>query len=107
LELARRVRQNCGMIFRHAVATGRAERDPTGDLRGALAPPRKRNFAAITDPRQVGGLLRAIDGYQGSFIVRAALRLAPLVFVRPGNCGPPNGRKSTLSGPNGGFRPPK
>jgi integrase len=86
LETAHRALSNCGQIFRYAVATGRAERDPTGDLRGALQPvtSRRKHFAAIIDPRQVGGLLRAFDSYQGSPEVKAALQLAPLVFVRPG-----------------------
>ena len=81
---AYRVLQVCGQVFRYAVATGRAARDPTVDLKGALAPFKSRHFAAVTEPQQLGELLRAIDGYQGSLIVGCALRLAPLVFVRPG-----------------------
>ena len=84
LPSAHRVLQVCGQVFRYAVATGRADRDPTVDLKGALAPFKGRHFAAVTEPKQLGGLLRAIDGYQGSLIVGCALRLAPLVFVRPG-----------------------
>lgn len=84
IETARRVRTICGQVFRYAVATGRAERDTAADLRGALPAAKETHLAAITDPAKVGGLLRAIDGYQGSFIVQCALRLAPLVFVRPG-----------------------
>ena len=84
LETAHRVLSTCGQVFRYAVATGRAERDPTGDLRGALPPYKRDHFAAITDPKRVGQLLREIDGYQGTFTVLCALRLAPLVFVRPG-----------------------
>ncbi|MES9964532.1 MAG: integrase arm-type DNA-binding domain-containing protein [Candidatus Sedimenticola sp. 20ELBAFRAG] len=84
LETAHRAKQNVGQVFRYAVATGRALRDPTGDLKGALPPPKKGQFAAITDPKQVGELLRAIDAYTGSPVVKAALTLAPLVFVRPG-----------------------
>ncbi|MGH8142666.1 MAG: tyrosine-type recombinase/integrase [Steroidobacteraceae bacterium] len=83
-ETARRSRQIAGKIFRYAVASGRAERDPSQDLRGALAAPVARHLAAITDPKQVGPLLLAIDGYVGTPVVSAALRLAPLVFVRPG-----------------------
>ena len=83
-ETAHRILQTCGQVFRFAVATGRAERDPTTDLRGALPPPRKGRMAALTDPEEVGALLRAIDGYAGTLVVRCALRLAPLVFVRPG-----------------------
>ena len=84
LETAHRVLQSCGQVFRYAVATGRASRDPTGDLKGALPPVRGKHFAAITDPKAVGELLRAIDGFKGSFQVQCALRLAPLVFARPG-----------------------
>ncbi len=84
LETAHRALGNCGQVFRYAIATGRAKRDPSFDLRGALPPVRPTHFAAITDPKRVGALLRAIDGYEGSLTVRCALRLAPLVFVRPG-----------------------
>lgn len=84
VDTAHRARQTAGAVFRYAVATGRAERDPSGDLRGAIPPPREGHMAAITDPKRLGGLLRAIDGYEGGLIVRCALRLAPLVFVRPG-----------------------
>jgi len=66
------------------VATGRAERDPTADLRGALPIPQEKHHASITEPKRVGALLRAIDGYEGFFATKCALRLAPLVFVRPG-----------------------
>ncbi len=83
-ETAHRARFVCGQIFRYAVATGRAERDPAADLKGALTPLKTRHYAAITDPKEIAPLLRAIDGYQGSFVVRCALQLAPLVFVRPG-----------------------
>jgi integrase len=83
-DTALRAKQNCGQIFRYAVATGRAERDPSGDLRGALAPVRHENFAAITNPAQVAELLRAIDAFRGTLVVRCALLLAPLLFVRPG-----------------------
>lgn len=83
-EVARRVRQIIGQVTAYAVATGRATRNPVPDLRGALIPPPKRSFAALTKPKDVGALLRAIDGYSGSFVVRCALKLAPLTFVRPG-----------------------
>jgi integrase len=83
-EVAHRVRQRLGQIFRYAIATSRATRDPTADLRGALAPLGGDHFASITDPGQVGALLRAIDGYTGFPATKAALSLAPLVFVRPG-----------------------
>jgi len=84
LEMAHRIRTICGQVFRYAVATGRAERDPAADLKGALPSVKKKRMAAITDPAKAGALLRAIDGYDGSFIVKCAMRLAPLVFVRPG-----------------------
>ena len=76
--------QMCGRVWRYAVATGRAERDVSWDLRGALPPAKVTHFAAITEPKQVGPLLRVLDGYRGTLPVRCALRLAPLVFVRPG-----------------------
>jgi len=84
LETAHRAMQNCGQVFRYAVATGRAERDPTDDLRGALPPPKEKDHASIIDPKRIAELLRAIDPYQGYFATKCALRLAPLVFVRPG-----------------------
>ncbi len=85
LETAHRALANCGQVFRYAVATGRAQRDPSGDLRGALPPvKRDKHFAAITEPQKVGELMRDIDGYQGSFIVKCAFKLSPLLFVRPG-----------------------
>jgi len=83
-ETAHRVKTICGQIFRYAVATGRAERDPAADLKGALPPAPKTHLAALTDPKEVAELLRIMDGYEGSFVTRCALRLAPLVFVRPG-----------------------
>lgn len=84
IETAHRIVQDAGQVFRYAVATGRAERDPSGDLRGALAPVIVTHHAAVTDPRAVGELLRALAGYRGTFTVVAALRLTPLLFVRPG-----------------------
>jgi integrase len=84
LETAHRALQNCGQVFRYAIATSRAERDPSQDLRGALPPVKGTHFAAVTEPKQVAELLRTIDGYQGTLTVACAMRLAPLVFVRPG-----------------------
>ena len=84
IESAHRILQNCSQVMRYAVVTGRAQHDPVAALRGALPPPPERNHAAITDPGMVGGLLRAIESYRGSFVTRCALRLAPLTFVRPG-----------------------
>ena len=84
LETAHRALSNCGQVLRYAVATGRAVRDVSFDLRGALPPVKGSHFAAQTEPKKVGPLLRALDAYQGSPQVMCALRLAPLVFVRPG-----------------------
>ena len=84
LETAHRTQQNCGQVFRYAVATGRAERDPSGDLRGAIPPASGKHMATMIDPKEITGLLRSIDDYRGSIVTRCALQLAPLVFVRPG-----------------------
>jgi integrase len=84
-ETARRLRSTCGMVFRYAIVTGRAERDPSVDLRGALTAPNVVHRAAIVDPAGIGALLRAIEDYDGLSLTKAALTLAPLVFVRPGD----------------------
>ncbi|MBJ6750486.1 tyrosine-type recombinase/integrase [Geomonas anaerohicana] len=84
LETAFRVKIACGQVFRYAVAEGRADRDPVADLKGALPPVKNKNFAAPTDPTDVASLLRAIDDYKGSYVVKCAMQLAPLLFVRPG-----------------------
>ena len=84
IETAHRVHQNCGQVFRYAVATGRASADPSPALRGSLTPWKPEHYASITEPDKVGELLRAIDGYSGSPVTRAALLLSPLTFVRPG-----------------------
>ena len=84
LETAHRALSNCGQVFRYAVATGRAERDPSRDLRGALLPVKGQHFASVTEPDKLAGILRALDSYEGTLVVRCALRFAPLVFVRPG-----------------------
>lgn len=83
VETAYRTLQATGQVFRYAVQTGRALRDVTSDLRGALTPSVTKHMASITDPQQVAELMRAIDGFTGTLTVRTALRLAPLVFVRP------------------------
>jgi len=83
-ETAHRVRAACSRVFRYAIATGRAERDVAADLIGALVPVESRHFAAVTDPHEVAGLLRAIDGYRGELVSQFALKLSPFVFVRPG-----------------------
>jgi integrase len=83
-ETAHRVRALAGRVFRYAVATGRAHHDVAADLVGALAPVKSKNFASLTDPVRVGELMRAIHGYSGHPVTALALKLAPLVFVRPG-----------------------
>lgn len=84
LEVARRMRQALNQVYRYAVATGRCEANPASDLREVLPPPSPRHHAALTEPRAIGGLLRAIRGYDGEPVTIAALQLAPLLFVRPG-----------------------
>lgn len=84
IESAHRILQNCGQIFRYAIATARAERNPAADLRGALPPVKETHHPAITEPKAIGELLRSIYGYQGALVTRCALKLAPLLFVRPG-----------------------
>ena len=84
VETAHRARSLAGKLMKYAIATGRAERNPAADLTGALKAPVKQHFASITDPHQVGELLRAIHGYAGHGVTEAALKLAPLTFVRPG-----------------------
>lgn len=83
-ETAKRLLQLASRIFRYAVATARLTSDPTRDLRGAITTPKVTHFAAILDPVRIGELLRAIDGYEGMGVTRFAVRLAPHVFVRPG-----------------------
>lgn len=85
IETAHRLRARIGQIFRYAIATGRADSDPTRDLRDALTPVASKSRAALTDPNDVAGLLLALESYEGQPVTKAALLLAPLVFVRPGN----------------------
>lgn len=84
VETAHRILASCGQVFRYAIATGRAEKDITQDLRGALPPVKVKHLASIIDPKEIGAMLRAFDEYDGSFITKCALKLTPLVFVRPG-----------------------
>ena len=84
LDVAHRVLTTAGQVWRYAVATGRAARDVSADIKGALKPHHGKHFAAITDPVKLGELIRIIRGYQGGPIVRAALQLAPMLFQRPG-----------------------
>ena len=105
-ETARRLRSTCGMVFRYAIATGRAERDPSADLRGALTTPKVKHRAAIIDPDGIGALLRAIHGYDGQQTVRAALRLASLFSSGQASFAMPNG-KSLISRPQNGALLPR
>jgi integrase len=84
IETAHRAMMNCGQIFRYAIATDRAQADLSLVLKGALIPNKEKHHASITDPKKIGDLLRTLNGYDGAFITRCALKLAPLVFVRPG-----------------------
>lgn len=84
VETAHRARAVANQVFRYAIATGRAERNPAADLVGALETPRIRHFASVIEPEKIGELLRALHSYAGSPVTQAALKLAPLVFVRPG-----------------------
>jgi integrase len=97
-ETAKRLRSTCGMVFRYAIATGRAERDPSLDLRGALTSPLVNHRATVVDPVAIGALLRAIDGFDGQPTTHAALRLAPYVFVRPGELRQAEWREFDLDG---------
>ena len=106
-ETAHRVRAIAGNVFRYAIVTGRAERDVSADLRGALAPVVTRNRAAITDPARIGDLLRAIDAYRGQPATEAALKLAPLTFVRPGELRAAQWSELQLDGENPEWRIPK
>jgi len=105
-ETALGVKQRCGQVFRFAIATGRAESDPTGALRGALKAPNVENHAALTDPAKVGALLRAIEGYDGHPATAAALRLSALTFVRPGELRAAEWREFTLEGKEPAWRIP-
>jgi integrase len=84
LETAKRAKIKAGQVFRYAVLEGKAASDPTATLRKALKAPKGKHHAAITEPAKMGELLRAIDGFTGQYVTLAALKLAPLVFVRPG-----------------------
>lgn len=84
VETAHRARAHAGRVFRYAIATGRAEANPADSLAGALEQPQAKHFSSITDPEQIGDLLRALWAYQGAAVTQAALKLAPMLFVRPG-----------------------
>lgn len=84
LETAKRAKMKAGQIFRFAILEGRTDTDPTASLRGALKTPIVKHHAAITDPKKMGELLRAIEGFTGQFVTGCALKIAALTFVRPG-----------------------
>jgi len=99
-ETAKRLRSTCGTVFRYAIATGRAERDPSMDLRGALTAPQVNHRATIVDPKSIGALLRAIDGFDGQPTTRSALR--PFLYD-PVNCGMLSGKSLILTVRYGAF----
>lgn len=101
LEQAHRLRFQLSRVFRYAIAVERASRDPAADLQAVLPTRRKQNYATITDPTKVGGLLRAIDGYAGTFATACALKLAPLLFVRPGELRAAEWSEFDLDNPDG------
>jgi integrase len=105
-ETAHRTRQRCSQVFRYAVQTKRAAHDVTADLRGALAPVVSEHHAAITEPVRIGELLRAIDGYTGHSVTAYALKLAPLLFVRPGELRHAEWPEFDLDGPEPHWRIP-
>jgi integrase len=84
VETAHRARSLAGRVFRYAIATGRAKTNPADDLAGALEQPQTKHFASVTEPDKIGELLRALYAYQGAVVTQAALKLAPMLFVRPG-----------------------
>ena len=104
VEYAHRTMQYCGKVFRYAIATDRAEHDISADLRGAIPPPKTKHHATITDPIKVGQLLRAIDSYDGYYIVASALKMAPLTFVRPGELRGAEWAEFDFDQGNGGYR---
>lgn len=101
IETTHRCKTYCGQVFRYAVATGLVDRDPTSDLKGALQKKSGKHHAAITDPKELAALLRAIDDFSGTYVVKCALQLAPHLFIRPGNCRRLNGQSLTLMQANG------
>jgi integrase len=110
LEQAHRLRFQLSRVFKFAVATGRAERDPAADLSEALPSRRdmvKQRYPTITDPKRVGDLLRAIDGFGGTFPVACALKLAPLWFCRPGEIRMAEWAHFDLDGDNPAYRCPR
>ena len=101
VETAHRARSFAGRVFRYAIATGRAQSNPANDLVGALEQPQVKHLATVTDPDKIRDLLRSMYSYSGSPVTQAALKLAPMLFVRPGELGRPVGLTSTCLEPNG------
>lgn len=106
-ETAQPIKTKCGQVFRYAVAIGRADRDPTSDLRGALKPPVVKHRAAITDPKRLAKLLRDIDDYSGHFSTVCALKLSPMVFIRPGELRAAKWADIDLDAAQWSYTPPK
>lgn len=106
-ETAQPIKTKCGQVFRYAVAIGRADRDPTSDLRGALKPPVVKHRAAITDPKSLAKLLRDIDAYSGHFSTVCALKLSPMVFIRPGELRAAKWADIDLDAAQWSYTPPK
>lgn len=106
METAHRTKWRAGEIFEYAIATGRAKRNPAADLRKALAPVRSKSRAAITDPARIGDLLRALDGYSGQLGTEIALKVSPLLFVRPGELRAAEWEEFTLDGKEPVWRIP-
>ncbi|WOE32729.1 MULTISPECIES: tyrosine-type recombinase/integrase [unclassified Acinetobacter] len=107
LETAKKVKVRCGQVFRYGVATGRCERDVTQDLRGAIKTPVVRHMPAITDIKEFARLLDAIDQYDGTIITKIAFKIAPLVFVRPGELRKAKWADIDLDGAIWAYTPPK
>lgn len=106
METAHRTKWRAGQVFLYAIATGRAKRNPAADLRGALAPVKSKGRAAITDPARIGDLLRTLDSYSGQLGTEIALKLAPLLFVRPGELRAARWEEFTLDGKEPVWRIP-
>ena len=104
LDLAHRLREMSGQVFRYAVATGRAERDPSGDLRGALPPVRAKHYASVTDPEEIAALLRATDVIRLlRYPVRVTACSAGICAFGPASCVMRNGANSISTPPNGAY----
>jgi integrase len=107
VETAHRVRTLCGQVFRYAIATARGDRDIAADLRDTLPPAVTKHHAAVTSPDEIAALLRAIDGYDGYPATRGALRLTPLLFVRPGELRQAEWKDFDIDGARWDYTPSK